>query len=292
MKSKFPEYFKLFRIRHMVKNLFVFSPVFFGLKIDELSYGLEAVKAFILFSLVASSVYIINDVFDRESDRLHPEKKKRPIASGMIKVNVAWLFAFLFFSAGILIGFLINLKLAGVILLYFIMNLVYSIKLKHVPLLDIFIIAVGFILRIVAGSVMTGIMVSDWLIIMTFLVSVFLVLGKRRDDVIYSIEGKQVRKAVDGYNLEFINMSMSMVGGILILAYILYTISDPVTAHFNTSYLYLTVFLVILGVLRYLQLIFVFGRLSDPIELFYQDRFLQLVLVCWLAVFFILVYLR
>lgn len=283
-------YFRLLRVRHYVKNLFIFTPLAFGLKLNDPELSLKTLLTFIAFSLISSAVYIVNDICDRNFDSLHPQKKERPIASGSVTVKQGMIFSVMLFFMGIIPAMFVNLNVLYVIVTYVVLNLLYSIKLKHIALLDIFTIALGFILRLYAGFAATHIELSHWLIIMTFLLSIFLALGKRRDDVLFAEESTVVRKAVEGYNLNFINLTMSLVSGIIILAYILYCITPDTISRFNSEHLYLTVFFVILGFFRYFQLIFVYNRVSDPVEILYTDRFLQISIVCWIAMFGFFVY--
>jgi 4-hydroxybenzoate polyprenyltransferase len=179
-----------------------------------------------------------------------------------------------------------------VVSIYFILNLAYSLKLKHVPLLDISIIAVGFVLRVVAGGVIPDIFVSHWILMMTFLLALFLGLAKRRDDVkIFMESGKKMRKSIDGYNLEFINTGMVLMGGVTIVCYIMYTLSDEVVLRLG-NYLYLTSLFVILGVLRYLQITFVKENSGNPTKILLKDIFIQMVLVGFIISFVVLLYLN
>ncbi len=290
MRKTATAFFRLLRVRHYVKNLFIFTPLVFGLKLNDPKLGLQTVLTFIAFSLITSAVYIVNDICDRQFDSLHPQKKERPIASGIISVKQGIFFSIILFLTGIIPAMFVNLMVLYVILTYVVLNLLYSVTLKHIALLDIFIIALGFILRLYAGFSATHIELSHWLIIITFLLSLFLALGKRRDDILYSKENTVVRKAIKGYNLNFINLTMSIVSGIIILAYILYCITPDTITRFNSEHLYLTVFFVILGFFRYLQLIFVYNRVSDPVEILYTDRFLQISIMCWIAMFGFIAY--
>lgn len=285
-------FLKLLRTHHYVKNIFIFTPLIFGLKIFDTTLSFNTFITFFAFSIVSSSIYVINDICDREFDSIHPQKKSRPIASGIISVKQGIGFSAILFIIGISIAYSLNPNVFYVIFTYAILNLFYSLKFKHIALLDIFIIALGFILRLFAGSIATGIELSHWLIIMTFLLSIFLALGKRRDDILFRAKGVFVRKSIKGYNIVFINNAMTMVSGILILAYILYCIAPDTISHFNTKHLYLTVFFVILGLFRYLQLIFVHNHTSNPVDILYTDRFLQIIIVCWFIMFSGLIYFR
>ncbi|MCK4577249.1 MAG: UbiA prenyltransferase family protein, partial [Candidatus Marinimicrobia bacterium] len=200
----------------------------------------STIIAFILFSLLASSVYIFNDIMDIEEDKNHPTKRFRPLASGMIDKKYAIIMICILAIPSLVLGFFVNTQLAGILSSYFLLNFIYSIKLKHIAIVDIFIIASGFVLRLFAGAVVIEVHLSIWLIIMTFLLALFLALAKRRDDVLLASEGKATRKNIDGYNLEFVNSAMGLMSAVIIVSYILYTISEEVIDRLGTPYLYLT----------------------------------------------------
>jgi len=287
-------YFKLLRVSHWVKNLFIFLPLFFsGNILTDVKGFLQVSLGFVLFSLIASSIYMINDLKDIESDRLHPEKKNRPFASGKVPVKTGILLSSLLFMGSITGAYYINLYFAGVLAFYFAMNIAYSMGLKHVAIIDITIIAIGFLLRVIAGGLLAEVFISHWIIIVTFLLALFLGLAKRRDDVLlFKESGQKMRKSVDGYNLEFINASMVIMAAVVIVAYIMYTISEEVVQRFHTRYLYATGLFVILGIIRYLQITFVQNKSGNPTKILLNDRFIQLVLIGWIVTFFLIIYLH
>lgn len=287
-------YFKLLRVSHWVKNLFIFLPLFFsGNILTDVNSFLQVSLGFVLFSIIASSIYIINDLKDIESDRLHPEKKNRPFASGKVPVKTGILLSGILFIGSITGAFFINLYFAGVLAFYFAMNIAYSMGLKHVAIIDITIIAIGFLLRVIAGGLLAEVFISHWIIIVTFLLALFLGLAKRRDDVLlFNESGQKMRKSVDGYNLEFINSSMVIMAAVVIVAYIMYTISEEVVQRFHSRYLYATGLFVILGIIRYLQITFVQNKSGNPTKILLNDRFIQLVLMGWIMTFFLIIYLH
>jgi 4-hydroxybenzoate polyprenyltransferase len=176
---------------------------------------------------------------------------------------------------------------------YFVMNVAYTFGLKHIAVLDTTIIATGFVLRVMAGGAVADIPVSQWIVLMTFLLALLLGFAKRRDDVlIYMDSGKKMRKSVDGYNLEFINLSMVMMAGVVIISYIMYVLSDEVAKRWNAHNLYITAFPVILGVLRYLQLTFVRGKTGNPTKILLKDRVIQAVIISWVALFYLIIYMK
>ncbi|MEA2111051.1 MAG: UbiA prenyltransferase family protein [Campylobacterota bacterium] len=283
------EIIKLLRPHQYVKNIFIFAPLLFAFSFDNIELVILSLITFALFSLLASSIYIFNDLMDIEEDRAHPTKKERPLAKGTISPTKAKQLIALFASIPLLLSLLVNTYLFGILLLYFLLNILYSFKLKHISIIDIFIISTGFVLRLFAGSVAVGIGLSMWIIIMTFLLALFLALAKRRDDVLLSIEGKETRRNIDGYNLEFVNAGMVLMSGVIIVSYIFYTVSDAVIARLHTEYLYLSAFFVILGIMRYMQITFVEEKSGSPTKIVLKDRFMQLTILFWLISFYLIV---
>lgn len=276
---------KLLRIHQYIKNLCVFAPLLFAFHFTAEGF-VQATVAFVLFSLIASSIYVFNDMMDIEEDRQHPTKRFRPLASGAVSMREAWLLIAGLAVISLLAAWFVDLRLAGVLGFYFLLNIAYSVRLKHIPIVDIFFIATGFVLRVFAGAFATDIPPSMWIIIMTFLLALFMALAKRRDDVLLASEGLATRKNIDGYNLEFVNAAMSVMSAVIIGSYILYTISEEVVHRLGTQYLYLTAVFVILGIMRYMQITFVEGASGSPTTIFLRDRFLQITILLWLLSFF------
>ncbi|MFA5233747.1 MAG: UbiA prenyltransferase family protein [Sulfurimonas sp.] len=279
------EVLKLFRVHQYIKNLFIFMPLLFSFSYTNLDDNLNTLIAFILFCLLASSIYIFNDLMDVNEDRAHPKKKFRPLASEKVSTNSAKALISLLSISSLSISLIISVELFAVMLIYFLLNISYSLKLKHIAILDIFIIATGFVLRLFAGSAVTGISLSMWIILMTFLLAIFLALAKRRDDVLLSLEGQETRKNIDGYNLEFVNAAMVLMAGVVIVSYIQYTISPEVIDRLDTEYLYITSFFVILGIFRYMQITFVEQDSGSPTKVVIRDRFLKVTIFLWLLTF-------
>ena len=288
-----PAIIKLLRPHQYVKNLFVFFPLFFALKITDLGLVKEAAIAFLSFCFAASTIYIINDIRDIEKDRAHPKKKKRPLASGEIKIMTAISIAAILFFFSILLAIISGQNLLMIISIYIVMNFFYSFGLKNISIIDIFIIAIGFLLRLLAGTefgAVPGVNPSHWILIMTFLLSLFIAFAKRRDDLVLAEKGVAVRKSISGYSMDFINSAMSVMSGVLIVSYLLYTLDTDVVSHFNTEYLYVTTIFVILGVFRYMQISLVFKKSGSPTDILFKDKFLQLTIIGWAVLFLLLVY--
>lgn len=286
------KYLKLFRVHQWVKNTFMFLPLFFAGELFNFSYAMELIFGFVTFSLIASAIYIINDYKDIEQDRLHERKRLRPLASGAVEPSSALILAAIFVVLSLGSAYLIKPAYMAILLGYFILNIFYSLKLKHIPILDITIIAVGFLLRVFGGGVIADIPISRWLILMTFLLALFLGLAKRRDDVfIYLDSGNRMRKAIDGYNLEFINASMIVMSSVMVVAYIMYTVSEDVLNRMGDDHLYMTTLFVILGLLRYWQISLVENNSGSPTKVLLKDRFIQLTVLGWILAFYFFIYL-
>lgn len=283
----------LMRFHQYIKNLFIFIPAFFSFKFfDEVSIY-NSLIAFVAFCLCASAIYIINDIIDAPLDRIHPSKSKRPIASGKVKPRVALLFALVFIVVGIFILVCLLPRVILPVVIYVLINLLYSFKLKHIPILDIFIIASGFVIRLFVGALAINTPLSEWIIVMTFLLALFLALAKRRDDVIlYEASGEKMRKVIDGYNRQFLDIAMAISASIVMIAYILWSISTEVKLRLHSDYLYLTSVFVLAGIFRYMQITFVEQKSGNPSKIVLQDKFLQGVILCWLISFWILMYMR
>lgn len=285
------DFINLLRPWQWTKNLFILLPLFFALQINHLDLLTKAGAAFLSFCLIASAIYILNDWLDIEEDRLHPKKKERPLVAEKISKKVAAVAMVIFLSSGLILSYLINIYMLYLVLLYVGLNIVYTIKLKHIPIVDIFIIASGFVIRIFIGGVVTHIKIYPWIVIMTFLLALLLSLAKRRDDVLILLEtNDRTRKSIDGYNLAFIDMFMMAMAAITIVAYIMYTMSPEIMLKFRTDKLYFTTFFVILGIMRYMQITLVEKKSGSPTEVLLKDRFLQFTIFCWIITFGILIY--
>jgi len=287
------KYFQLLRIKHWVKNLFLFIPLFFSGELLEVTHYLPLFLGFLSFGWVASTIYILNDLKDIENDKLHPKKKYRPLASGDISKKSALLLVPFLLAIGFGLAYSINIKFCFVLAIYFLMNLAYTFKLKHIAILDIIIVAIGFVLRIKAGSIIAIIPLSQWIIIMVFLLALFIAIAKRRDDIIIKEEsGTQVRKASANYSKDYLNMALSLISGIIIIAYLMYTLSEDVIQRMGTYRLFYTTLFVIAGILRYLQIALVENNTGSPTSLLYKDRFIQTVLLLWIVSFYFLIYFK
>jgi len=275
----------LLRLNHYIKNFFIFLPLFFAIRITDLELLSNAFIAFIAFSLSASAVYIFNDLQDIKEDKQHPSKKVRPIASGAITPFHAIIIMLALFALGSSLMTFLSLQAVSILAAYIVLNIAYSYSLKHIAIVDINIIAIGFVLRLLVGSVVTGTLLSQWIIIMTYLMAVFIALAKRRDDVLIFLDtGKKMRKVIGGYNLQFLDTAISIMASVVIVSYILYTTSPEVEARLDSKNLYMTTFFVILGIMRYLKIIFIHKDSGSPTKILTTDRFMQLIMLGWLVI--------
>jgi len=291
MLNKAKLYLELARPHQFVKNGFVWLPIFFGSKLNDMWALKQTLIAFVAFCLAAGGVYVLNDLKDIQEDRQHPAKRNRPLASGAIPPRGAVIF---------MAGLLLLATLAGSLLsqpdflailgAYLLLNVAYSFFLKHRAIIDVVCIALGFVLRVLAGGVAAAVPISHWIVIMTFLLAIFLALAKRRDDLLLTAEGQGARRAIDGYSLEFVSISMAVMAAVTIVAYILYTMSPETIQKHGTDQLYLTSFWVVLGLLRYLQLTLVENQSASPTKILFQDWVLQATLILWILSFFFLLY--
>ncbi|MBQ4146382.1 MAG: decaprenyl-phosphate phosphoribosyltransferase [Prevotella sp.] len=286
---------KLIRPKQWLKNTFVFIPMFFGGSLLDRQDVFASIITFLAFSFIASSVYCFNDIYDVEADRRHPVKCKRPLASGEITMKSAYLLMGVMAVLSFVMILLLPVgrwKVGLIILGYYILNLGYCAELKQHAILDVCIIAFGFVLRALAGGFATEIVLSKWLVMMTFLLTLFLSFAKRRDDVLRMQQtGEAPRKNTIRYNLTFINQAITITASVTLVCYIMYTISPEVVARVGTDYLYLTSIYVLLGLLRYIQITVVDEQSGDPTKMMLKDRFTQLIVLLWGLTFLVLIYI-
>jgi decaprenyl-phosphate phosphoribosyltransferase len=282
---------RLLRIKQWVKNLFLFIPSFFAGNLFTLTEISRLLAGALAFCLVASGIYVINDYKDRHLDKLHPKKRLRPIAAGEISEKTAQSMMVILIGAGLGWSFLINQDFFFLVLIYVALNIGYSLGLKNIAILDLFIVAFGFLLRVYSGGAIVNVPITDWLAIMILLLALFLVTAKRRDDLIIRSEtGELVRKASKSYNLEFINSCLTLLSAVIIVAYIMYTVSPAVTGRFKSTYLFMTTIFVIAGIMRYLQITFVEQDSGSPTSILYKDKFILITIVGWIISFYIIIY--
>jgi 4-hydroxybenzoate polyprenyltransferase len=283
--------FKTMRPRQWTKNVFIFAALVFDKQLFVLDSLLRTIAGFALFCLISSSVYIFNDLADIEADRKHPEKKKRPIPSGQLSVGAAWAAGILLVAIALGLGWLLAPAFAGVMGLYFLINVAYSKWLKHIPIVDVLILAAGFVLRVGAGVTLIHVeRFSPWLYVVMTLLSLFLGFGKRRAELALLAQGAgSHRKVLDGYTLPLLDQYIMIVSGTTIVAYSLYTFSAP-NVPANHSMM-LTIPFVVYTIFRYLYLIEVKHAGGAPEEVLLSDRPFQIAMVLWAITVFVVFYL-
>ena len=274
-----------------IKNIFVFAPIFFSGGAEHADKLLLVCLVFLAFSAMSSAVYIFNDVRDREFDRTHPSKRERPIASGALPVSTAVV------SAALLAAFSLALvhfspPVLGVVLAYGGMNVLYSLKLKHVVILDVFTIAIGFVLRVFAGGLIIQVEPSSWLIMATFLLSLFLGLAKRRHELLLMKDvANSHRPVLEQYTIPLVDILTAVVTPVTLITYILYTLDGTTMARFHSSKLYLTAAFVVFGIFRYLYLIHRRDLGGSPTQLVIKDQPLRTAILAWVVTFAVIVYI-
>jgi 4-hydroxybenzoate polyprenyltransferase len=287
----FKALFKTMRPRQWTKNVFIFAALVFDKQLFVIDSFLRTLGGFALFCLISSSVYILNDLADIEADRQHPEKKNRPIPSGKLPVNAAWAAGILLVVIALGLGYLLSPSFAGVLSLYFLINLAYSKWLKHVPIVDVLIIASGFVLRVGAGVTLINVeRFSPWLYVVMTLLSLFLGFGKRRAELALLAKGAgSHRKVLEGYTLPLLDQYILIVSGTTIVAYSLYTFSAPNVPE-NHSMM-LTIPFVVYTIFRYLYLVQVRQEGGAPEEVLLTDRPFQIAMGMWAVTVLLIFYL-
>ena len=266
-----------------LKYTLVFAAILFSGKLFVLQALVATGGAFVALCLVASATYLVNDVKDRTSDRSHPTKCRRPIAAGLVPPRVAVIAAVAAGAAGIAIAFAVNRGTGLVVLGYLVLTTLYSFVLKHVVILDVLSIAIGFVLRVIAGAEAIRVDFSSWLVLCTFLAALFIGFGKRRHElVLLEADAQMHRPILREYSLHFLDMMMAVVTAATVMSYALYTMDPETVARFHSRRLIYTGIFVLYGIFRYLYLIHQRNGGGNPAELFYHDRFLLAAVLFWI----------
>jgi len=277
------------RIKQWIKNGFVFVPLFFDRKVMALPFLLNTIAGFVLFSLISSAVYVMNDLVDIDADRAHPDKRNRPLASGQLSRGVATAAAVLLPAICLPAAFLLNVGFGGILSGYLVLQIIYSFWLKKYPILDVMVIAAGFVLRVAGGVWLVDVVrFSPWLYLFTSMLALFLGFSKRRQELILLREGaNHARANLDEYNIPLLDEMIVIVTAMTVLTYSLYTFSaEGLPANHSMM---LTIPFVLYGIFRYLYLIHVKGETASPDEIALTDRPLQITVILFgLAVFLIL----
>ncbi|MDZ5254249.1 decaprenyl-phosphate phosphoribosyltransferase [Clostridium sp. LIBA-8841] len=276
-ESFFVSLFKLMRPKQWIKNFFVFGALIFSYSFLDLNKDIYAIITFILFCLISSTVYIMNDILDVEKDRVHPKKRFRPIASGAISIKEAEIALFILLVFSMTCAFFINRKLFFILAVYFINNIFYSFKIKNVVILDVISIAFGFILRVIAGGVVIDVSLSGWILLCTFFIALFLGFEKRRNEII-KLEEKATehRKILDDYSDELLKQFSDITLTCTVIAYAMYTF-----VAYDTSYMMITNVFVIYGLFRYKYLSMKKGQGGSPTETILTDKSIIIDVILW-----------
>ncbi len=261
----------LIRVKQWIKNFFLFAPLIFSHHLFDFNYFFITFKAFVSFCLISSVVYIINDIADLEQDKNHPVKKLRPLPSEKISIPIAILVSFVLFILMIGISLNLNSKFKLAIATYFIINIVYSFKLKQIVLLDIFLIAFGFMIRIIAGGWVINVYISSWLILTTLFLSLFLALTKRRSELTILENNSNTRKVLSDYSISFADQLATIAAAGTVISYALYTVSERTREIFKTENLIFTTPFVVYGIFRYLYLVHKKNLGENPTQIITTD---------------------
>jgi 4-hydroxybenzoate polyprenyltransferase len=274
------------------KNLILFAGIIFSENLQNLNMFLEVFVAFILFCLLSSVGYVINDMLDCKEDSQHPVKATRPIASGRLKKSHAIFLASFLAILSLLGSYILNVNFFVVALAYFLLNIAYSLFLKHVVIIDVMVIALGFVLRAVAGAVVIQVDISSWLVVCTILLALFLGFGKRRHEIVL-LEGKAVnhRKILTEYSLGFLDQMIGVVTASTVVAYAFYTLSPEISEKLGTKYMALTIPFVLYGIFRYLYLIYQKEEGGSPAKMFLTDKPILIDILLWLVAVILILYL-
>ncbi|MBT3180890.1 MAG: decaprenyl-phosphate phosphoribosyltransferase [Deltaproteobacteria bacterium] len=273
---------KSLRPKQWTKNLFIFAGLLFSQNLTNYDMLLTTISAFGLFCALSGAVYLLNDLVDIEKDKLHPVKCKRPLASGRLPKSIAVVVMLILVSGSLLGAYIVGLQFFFVSVGYVVLQIAYSLYLKHQVILDVFSIASGFALRIIAGALAINVSMSSWLLICTTMISLFLGFGKRRHELA-SLQGEAVnhRKVLAHYSAYFLDQMIMIVTAATVVAYVLYTISDETVTKFGTRNLVCTVPFVLYGIFRYLYLIHQKGEGGDPENMIVSDKPLLFTVVLW-----------
>ena len=271
------EIIRLMRPKQWIKNLFIFAPLIFSMSFFKTKLIINEIYCFIVFCAISSSIYILNDIIDIEKDKLHPKKKNRPLAKGTVSKTSAFVVFSLLLICALIGGFKLNISVGISIILYFVNNLLYSFKIKHVVIMDTISIAIGFILRVVTGAFAIQVQISVWIIMCTFFIALFLGLGKRRNEIIIlDDKAREHRGNLKEYSCKFIDQMISIVVGCTIMSYSLYTCTV-----YKHVYMVGTIPFVVFGIFRYLYLIYIQDEGGSPTEIVLTDKAIMLDVVLW-----------
>ena len=274
-----------------IKNLLVFAGLLFGRRLFDATSVLDAVLAFVVFCVLSGVVYLVNDIADRDSDRLHPLKAKRAIASGALPVRVAVGAALALGAGGLAAAYAIGPAFAGVAAAYLALQLMYSFPLKHIVIIDVLTIAIGFVMRAVGGAVAVHVEISHWLLVCTILLALFIALAKRRHEIVLLADGAAGHRPILGeYTPYLLDQMIGVVTASTLISYVFYTISPETQAKFGTAWLGLTIPFPLYGIFRYLYLVHQREGGGSPADLLLTDRPLLACVALWALTVAVIIY--
>jgi len=281
------------RPKHWIKNLFIFIPLIFGEKLFVFPLNLKVAYAFVLFSAMSSAVYLVNDICDVEKDRNHRTKRLRPIASGKVSVWQAWMTVFILTFIVLILSFRLEGKLGVLLLSYFMLNLFYTRTLKDVVIIDVFCIAIFFLMRILAGTVITGVALSHWMVFMVVLLAMFIGFNKRRQEILTARENAHAQRSVLAkYDRYFIDQMIAVLTSSIVVVYMLYTVDARTIGIFGSNHLIYSIPFVYYGIFRYLYLVHKRRRGEDPTVLILSDRILAIDVGLWVLACIAIIYFK
>jgi 4-hydroxybenzoate polyprenyltransferase len=278
------DYFKLLRPRQWLKNVFIFAGLIFSRQFVNLDSVQSSVFAFVVFSILSSSGYIINDILDFQEDKAHPVKSKRPIAAGKVQRGSAALLAAILLILSLIGAYLLGNNFLYICLVYALLMVSYSLGIKNIVILDVLCVAMGYVLRAIAGAVVISVEISSWLLLCTLLIALFLAISKRRTEIVLLGEiATKHRKILSQYSLGLLNQMIAIVTATCIVAYCLYTLAPETVGKFGTRNLIFTIPFVIYGIFRYLYITFQRVETDIPERVLLRDLPLQLCLFGWIV---------
>jgi 4-hydroxybenzoate polyprenyltransferase len=280
------DYVRLIRIKHWVKDVFIFAPLIFSFNFYKPSYIGRTLIMCAAFCLAASAVYVFNDVTDRRRDRLHPKKKDRPVASGAVSVRSALILAALLPVAAVAVSGILGLPSVLIVLAYIGLNAAYSLLLKNQTFIDVMVIATGFLIRVVAGAVAISVELSSWMLLTTFFLSLFLGFGKRRKELAEASTGH--RAVFQDYSIELLNSLIIISAALTIITYSLYVVTSKTMIALGRDKFIATIPFVVFGVFRYMFLIYRQNNGGDPAEVLLRDRAMLIDIALWVCLVFAL----
>lgn len=287
------DFLQLLRIHQWVKNCFVLAPLFFGAALLQLEAVLHALGAFIAFCLISSAVYIFNDWRDIKADRAHAKKRLRPLPSGRVPIPVALAIMVVLTAGALTVAFAAALPPASLAILgaYVAINLSYSLGLKQVAVLELSLVSSGYVLRLLAGGYAAAVELSSWIIIATGTIALLLTIGKRRGDIARDNDAQTNRRSLATYNLGYLDTMLAALMGATLVVYLLFCMSDYAKSRYGDNVL-VTAVPVAMGLMRYVQLVMVYGKGDAPTDLVLKDKGLLAILLVFIAMFGALIYIK